>query len=49
MRAHRMLVDERFAGPISAIAFDSGFSDLSHFNRTFRRRSGMTPSEVRRR
>ena len=45
MRAHRMLVDERFAGPIGAIAFDSGFSDLSHFNRTFRRRFGMTPSE----
>jgi AraC-like DNA-binding protein len=32
---------------ISAIAFASGFSDLSHFNRSFRRRFGATPSEVR--
>jgi AraC-like DNA-binding protein len=50
LRAHRMLIDERFMSrPISTIAFDSGFSDLSYFNRTFRRRFGMTPSEVRRR
>jgi AraC-like DNA-binding protein len=48
MRAHRVLVDQRLAGrPISAIAFDAGFSDLSYFNRTFRRRFGMTPSEAR--
>ena len=48
MRAHRVLVDRRLAGrPISAIAFDAGFSDLSYFNRTFRRRFGMTPSEAR--
>ncbi len=32
---------------ISEIAFASGFSDLSHFNRSFRRRFGATPSEVR--
>jgi AraC-like DNA-binding protein len=32
---------------ISAIAFDAGFGDLSHFNRLFRRRFGATPSEVR--
>jgi AraC-like DNA-binding protein len=32
---------------ISAIAFDCGFSDLSHFNRSFRRRFGQTPSDVR--
>jgi AraC-like DNA-binding protein len=49
-RAHRILTDEHFAHrPIGTIAFDSGFSDLSYFNRTFRRRFGMTPSEVRRR
>jgi AraC-like DNA-binding protein len=49
MRVHRMLVDGHFASrPISAIAFDSGFRDLSYFNRTFRRRFGMTPSEARR-
>jgi AraC-like DNA-binding protein len=32
---------------ISAIAFDAGFSDLSYFNRSFRKRFGMTPSEWR--
>jgi AraC-like DNA-binding protein len=48
MRAHRTLIDQRLAGrPISAIAFDAGFSDLSYFNRTFRRRFGMTPSQAR--
>jgi AraC-like DNA-binding protein len=35
------------ATAISEIAFDVGFADLSHFNRAFRRRYGMTPSEVR--
>jgi AraC-like DNA-binding protein len=49
-RAHQMLTDPRCIGrPISAIAFDAGFSDLSHFNRTFRRRFGSTPSDVRER
>jgi AraC-like DNA-binding protein len=47
-RAHRMLVDPRYlALTISAIAFDCGFSDLSYFNRTFRRRFDLTPSDVR--
>jgi AraC-like DNA-binding protein len=32
---------------ISEIAFDAGFSDLSTFNRAFRRRFGLTPSDVR--
>ena len=32
---------------IAEIAFDSGFTDLSNFNRAFRRRYGVTPSEVR--
>jgi AraC-like DNA-binding protein len=32
---------------ITAIAYESGFGDLSHFNRAFRRRYGETPSEVR--
>ncbi|MBL0372388.1 helix-turn-helix transcriptional regulator [Rhizobium sp. KVB221] len=32
---------------ISAIAYECGFSDLSYFNRTFRSRYGMTPSDVR--
>lgn len=48
LRAHRRLTDPRFADrAISAIALDAGFSDLSYFNRTFRRRFGATPSEVR--
>ena len=47
-RAHRMMADERFANrTISAIALDVGFSNLSHFNRVFRRRYGATPSDVR--
>jgi len=46
--AHRMLTDRRLvARPITSIAFDSGFSDLSHFNRMFRRRYNATPTEVR--
>lgn len=46
--AHRMLRDRKLAHrPISAIAYDVGFGDLSYFNRTFRRRYGMTPSDVR--
>jgi AraC-like DNA-binding protein len=48
MRAHRMLNDPRFAAlTISAIALDAGFADLSHFNHTFRRRFGGTPSQMR--
>jgi AraC-like DNA-binding protein len=32
---------------ISTIALDAGFSDLSYFHRSFRKRFGMTPSEWR--
>jgi AraC-like DNA-binding protein len=47
-RAHRLLTNPRHdAFKISAIAYDAGFSDLSHFNRAFRRAYGMTPSDVR--
>jgi AraC-like DNA-binding protein len=47
-RVHRMLGDRRFADRgVSAIAFDSGFGDLSYFNRAFRRHFGDTPSGVR--
>jgi len=48
VRAHRLLCDSRLADrTIGAIAFDVGFGDLSYFNRTFRRRYGATPGEVR--
>jgi len=33
--------------PISTIAYDCGFTDVSHFNRLFRQRFGCTPSDVR--
>jgi AraC-like DNA-binding protein len=47
-RAHRCLEDIRFAGHmISTIAFETGFGDLSYFNLAFRRRYGLTPSDVR--
>jgi AraC-like DNA-binding protein len=43
-----MLVDLRFGDrSISAVAYEAGFGDLSYFNRTFRRRYGATPSDVR--
>jgi AraC family transcriptional regulator len=45
-RAARRLVegDE----PITDVAFDCGFSDLSNFVRTFRRAAGVSPREFRR-
>ena len=47
-RAHRMLSDPRLAGcTIGSVAFDVGFGDLSYFNRTFRRRYGAAPREIR--
>jgi AraC-like DNA-binding protein len=47
-RAHRLLSDPRLADrPISIIAFDVGFGTLSHFNHSFRRRFGLSPSDLR--
>lgn len=49
VRAYEMLFDSRYSDrTITAVAFAAGFSDLSHFNRGFRRQFGMTPSEARR-
>jgi AraC-like DNA-binding protein len=46
--AYRMCSDPRLSHrPIGLIAYDAGFNDLSYFNRCFRRRYGMTPSDVR--
>lgn len=33
--------------PVTGIAYDTGFNDLSHFNRTFRRAFGMAPGKWR--
>jgi AraC-like DNA-binding protein len=47
-RLHRAAVRlRRSAEPISAIAFDAGFNDLSTFNRRFRRVMGMSPGAYR--
>jgi AraC-like DNA-binding protein len=47
-RAHRMLTDPRRAAlSVSYITYDSGFGDLSYFNRVFQKTFGMTPSDVR--
>jgi AraC-like DNA-binding protein len=48
LRAYRLLT----SGPardrsITAVAYECGFNDLSYFNRSFRRRFGLTPSEAR--
>jgi AraC-like DNA-binding protein len=46
--AHRMLRGREFAErPVSSIAYDVGFGDLSYFNRCFRRAYGVTPTDVR--
>ncbi len=47
-RAYRMLSNFKLADRnISAIALECGFGDLSHFNHSFRRRFGATPSDIR--
>src|SRR5262249_24093231 len=47
-RAHRLLTDPLHAShKVSTISHNVGFGDLSYFNRAFRERYGMTPSELR--
>jgi AraC-like DNA-binding protein len=47
-RAHRMLTEPRLAqNSVGSVAYDAGFGDLSYFNRSFKRRYGMTPRDVR--
>lgn len=46
--AYRLLTSIRYRNRnISSIVLDAGFSDLSYFNRTFRRLYGVTPSDAR--
>jgi AraC-like DNA-binding protein len=45
-RAYRVLMGDATRS-VSAVAFATGFGDLSHFNRTFRRQFGCTPTELR--
>jgi AraC-like DNA-binding protein len=47
-QAYRLLLGRaQPATTIGAIAYACGFCDLSYFNRTFRRRFGMTPTDLR--
>jgi AraC-like DNA-binding protein len=47
-RAYRMLCDSQFLDrPVSVIAYDVGFGDLSYFNRCFRRQYGVTPTDIK--
>jgi AraC-like DNA-binding protein len=47
-RAHRMLsAPQSRRRPVSVIAFQVGFGDLSYFNRCFRRFYGFTPRDIR--
>jgi AraC-like DNA-binding protein len=46
-RARRMICETRSDCMISTVAFESGFGDLSYFNRVFRRHFGTTPSDLR--
>jgi AraC-like DNA-binding protein len=47
-RAHRMLCEpQSVQRPVSTIAYDAGFGDLSYFNRCFRRLYGATPKDIR--
>jgi AraC-like DNA-binding protein len=46
--ARRLLgTDKEASRTIADIAYAAGFSDLSYFHRSFRRRFGMTPSDFR--
>ncbi|MGH8284742.1 MAG: helix-turn-helix transcriptional regulator [Steroidobacteraceae bacterium] len=47
-RLHHAAVSLRASqAPVSSIALDSGFADLSTFNRRFRRVMGVSPSAFR--
>jgi len=46
--ARRLLIHPGKRGiPIATLAYESGFCDPAHFSRSFKRRFGMTPGELR--
>ncbi len=45
--ASQQLIQARREAPITEVAFDSGFNDLSTFCRLFRRKFGVTPRDYR--
>ena len=45
-RAARLLAEE--ARPVTEVAFEAGFGDLSNFVRTFHRAAGVSPRTFRR-
>jgi AraC-like DNA-binding protein len=48
VRARRLLTGPFAAGwSVTSIAYECGFNDLSYFNRSFRRRFGVSPTEAR--
>ncbi len=48
LEAHRMLANAQYAEmKIIDVALASGFGDVSYFNRCFRRRFGLTPTQAR--
>ncbi|MGX7876713.1 AraC family transcriptional regulator [Mesorhizobium sp. ORM6] len=47
LRAYGALCKPGRHAKVSTIAFESGFGDLSHFNRAFRRYFGLAPSDAR--
>jgi AraC-like DNA-binding protein len=44
---HRLVTIEGRGPTISTVAFEVGFGDLSYFNRSFRKRFGRSPSQVK--
>jgi AraC-like DNA-binding protein len=47
-RAHRLLCEPQSTSrQVNTIAYEAGFSDLSYFNRSFRRIYGATPMDIR--
>lgn len=46
--AKSLILAENTATPISQIVYSVGFNDLSYFNRTFRSRYGIRPTDLRR-